>query len=79
MSVDTDGADVPDEWEDWPFDARAYVLAEANNAIDLRREIEDIVGMEPIEEADNGKAGQFTKAQLAMILMALGGPGGEGA
>lgn len=77
MSVDTDGADVPDGWEDWPFEARAYVLAEANSTLDLRREIENTVGMDSFDEDSDGSVGQFRKAQLAMIVMALGGPGGD--
>lgn len=66
---------VPDEAEEWPHDARRFVLAEANTTVDLRREIEDIVGL-PHHDVSNGdgNAGQFTKEQLAAILLALGGP-----
>lgn len=64
---------VPDEFDDWPFDARRFVLAEANTAVELRDGINAIVGLSNDDyESDN--AGQFTKDELAALLMALGGP-----
>lgn len=64
---------VPEEFEDWPFDAKAFVLAEANGAKALRHEIDSLAGMShDNENADN--AGSFTKAELATLVMALGGP-----
>ena len=65
--------DVPDEYEEFPFEAKRFVLAEANHAKEIRREIEAIVGLEP-EEIEGRGASQFTKEQMAAILMALGGP-----
>lgn len=65
--------DVPDEFDEWPFEARRFVLAEANDAKTLREAINGIVGL-PNEKYRGDNAGQFTKEQLAAILMALGGP-----
>ncbi|QLH78643.1 hypothetical protein HZS55_15695 [Halosimplex rubrum] len=69
--------DVPEKFEggDWPFEAKRYVLAEANTAADLRDEIDAMAGLPADEYPDNG-AGRFTKDQLAAIVMALGGPRG---
>lgn len=64
---------VPDEADEWPHDAKRFVLAEANTAEDLRQEIDGIVGLEA-EEYDGRSAAQFTKEQLAAIVLALGGP-----
>jgi len=36
---------VPDEADEWPHEARAFVLAEANTAADLRQEIDSLAGM----------------------------------
>ena len=66
---------VPDEYEDWPFDARRFVLAEANTAVELREEVNAIVGLSN-DEFESDQAGSFTKDQLAAVLMALGGPQG---
>jgi len=65
--------DVPDEYQEFPFEAKRFVLAEANTAKDIRREIEAIVGLEA-EDVSGRDASQFTKEQMAAILMALGGP-----
>jgi hypothetical protein len=65
---------VPDEFESWPFEARRFVLAEANGADDLRRAVNDIVGLPNDHQEDN--AASFTKDELAAVLMALGGPEG---
>ena len=64
---------VPEGWEDWPFEARAYVLAEANTAVDLREAINDIVGM-PNDDIMQDQALNLRKDEAAKILMALGGP-----
>lgn len=64
--------DVPDEYEDWPFEARAFVLAEANTSAELRQEIDSLAGMEHDPDADAHQ--QFTNDELAQIVMALGGP-----
>lgn len=64
---------VPDEADEWPHDAKRFVLAEANSAIELREEIDGIVGLDA-RDYGNGSAGQFTKEQLAAVVLALGGP-----
>ena len=64
--------EVPDEFDEWPFEARAFVLAEANTALDLRQEIDSLSGME--HDSDSDKANQFTKEELSQIVMALVGP-----
>ncbi|ELZ48952.1 hypothetical protein C464_06060 [Halorubrum coriense DSM 10284] len=64
--------DVPDKYEDWPFEARAFVLAEANTAADLRQEIDSLAGMEHDPDAEAQQ--QFTNDELAQLVMALGGP-----
>lgn len=69
--------EVPDEFHDWPFDAKRFVLAEAKTVEDLREEIDSLVGLNH-EEVDGRQAGQFRKDQLAAIVMALGGPQGDG-
>lgn len=71
-----DGVDVTENWEEWPFEARAYVLAEANTAVELRESINDIVGM-PNEDIMQDQALNLTKSEAARILMALGGPHGD--
>jgi len=66
---------VLDEFDEWPFGARRFVLAEANGAVELRREIFDIVGIEnDVEDNSTGSALQLTKDEAAAIVMALGGP-----
>ena len=75
----SDGAniEVPAEFDEWPHDARRFVLAEANTGDDLRREIDALVGLETDIEG-NGDTLQFTKDEAAAIVMALGGPQGRG-
>ena len=70
----SENIDLPDDWQDWPFEARAYVLAEANTAEDLRKEINGIVGMS--NDFETNKALNLKKDEAAQILMALGGPDG---
>ena len=70
------GLTVPDEFDDWPFDARKFVLAEANTTVDLRREICDLAGMS-FDDVASDKAGQFTKDEMSVLVMALGGPDGN--
>jgi len=67
--------DVPPEYEEWPFEARRYVLAEANTALELREEIDGIVGLNSETEGSDSVL-QFTKDEAAAVLMALGGPQG---
>jgi hypothetical protein len=64
---------VPDEFDEWPHDARAFVLAEANGATDLREEINTLAGLSS-DEYRSDNAGSFTKEQLATLVLALGGP-----
>jgi len=63
---------IPDEADEWPHEARAFVLAEANTAKELRQEIDSLAGMP--NDADDDKAGAFTKDELAQLVLALGGP-----
>jgi hypothetical protein len=65
--------DVPDEYEEFPFEAKRFVLAEANTVVEIRREINNIVGL-PNEGLESDSASNLTKEELAAILMALGGP-----
>lgn len=64
--------DVPDEYDEWPHDARSFVLAESNTAVDLREEINSLAGM--AGEFESANAGLFTKEDLAELVIALGGP-----
>lgn len=72
----TGNLDVPDEFEEWPFDARSFVLAEANTAIELREEINALAGLAGAVDGSDSAA-QFTKEELATLVMALGGPQGS--
>lgn len=74
---DATNLDVPEEFNDWPHETRSFVLAEANTAKDLRREINALAGLSS-EGVENDGAGRFTKEQLATLVMALGGPNGGG-
>jgi len=65
--------DIPDEYEEFPFEAKRFVLAEANTVVEIRREINNIVGL-PNEGLESDSASNLTKEELAAILMALGGP-----
>ncbi|WP_135302619.1 hypothetical protein [Haloarcula amylovorans] len=67
--------EIPNEFEEWPHGARSFTLAEANTAKDLRREINSLAGLSS-DDVTHDKAGQFTKEQLATLVMALGGPNG---
>lgn len=66
--------EVPDEFSEWPHEARRFVLAEANTVADIRREIDGLVGLDSTGWKNNSDPGGFTKAELAAVLMALGGP-----
>lgn len=63
---------IPDEADEWPHEARTFVLAEANTAAELRQEIDSLAGM--TNDADDDKAAAFTKDELAQLVLALGGP-----
>ncbi|MEZ3163255.1 hypothetical protein ABNG03_00210 [Halorubrum sp. RMP-47] len=64
--------DIPGEYEDWPFEAPAFVLAEANTAADLRQEIDSLAGMKHDTEMDTHQ--RFTNDELVQLVIALGGP-----
>lgn len=70
MTVDDPGGD-----SDLPFEARAAMISEMNNAADIREEIDDIVGIDdPNWSGNRGQASSFTKRELTLVLLALGGP-----
>jgi hypothetical protein len=70
--------EMPEKAEDWPFEAKHTALSEANTCNDIREEIRAIVGPTMIDEGEEGRdASQFTKKEMAAILLALGGPQGE--
>ncbi|MFC5970038.1 hypothetical protein ACFPYI_01720 [Halomarina salina] len=73
------GLTVPEEFDDWPFDARNFVLAQANTALELRQEICSLSGIAFDEERESDRATQFSKEEMAMLVMALGGPDRNGA
>jgi len=56
---------LPPKADEWEFEARRYALSEANRAVDLREEIWTTTGREPAS---------FSKDELALVLLALGGP-----
>lgn len=67
--------EMPDNTEDWPFEAKHTALSEANKAKEIRSEIAGIVGAELIRDPDDCSApGDFTKREMAAMLLALGGP-----
>lgn len=69
---------LPEEAEDWPFEARHMALSEANSVADIQNEIAAIVGPEYVSETDEStKSNALKKQELAAILMALGGPQGD--
>jgi len=66
---------LPPEADEWDFEARRYALSEANRAVDLRKEIDAIIGDEdPTWTTTGREAGSFSKDELALVLLALGGP-----
>ena len=66
---------LPPEADDWAFEARRYALAEANTTADIREEVDAIVGFRsPAWETTDSGPGYFSKHELAMLLLALGGP-----
>jgi hypothetical protein len=64
---------IPDEADEWPHEARVVGIKEANEAQELRQEINSLVGMENDINSQTD-ALWFSKAQLAQIVLALGGP-----
>jgi hypothetical protein len=70
--------ELPDNAEDWPFEAKHTALSEVNTCQEIREEIRSIVGPEQIRDRTDGRtASQFTRKEMAAILLALGGPQGE--
>lgn len=68
---------IPDGADDWPFEARAAAYAEKNTATDIRKEIDSIVGItDPSWSEEGDRSGWFTKYELVLLLLALGGPQG---
>ena len=67
--------EVPEEFGEWPHEAKAFVLAEANETTDLRNEIHALAGIAGTVE-DGTRANSFSKEQLANLIIALGGPQG---
>ena len=69
--------DVPPKADEWEFEARRFAISESNTAAEIREEIDDILGdSDPRWFEVGGDPGQFTKGELAMLLLALGGPQG---
>ena len=67
--------ELPPAADDWEFSAKHYAISEANTAEDIRREIDAIVGIENPNWTMTGRtAGSFAKQELALVLLALGGP-----
>lgn len=66
---------VPEKAEDWPFEAKAFAISEANDAVEIRREIDSLAGIpEPNWDGDQKSAQFFSKSELTLLLLALGGP-----
>lgn len=66
---------IPDGMDDWPFDATASTIAARNGAAPIREEIDRIVGIpNPAWKESESGPGAFTKLELTMLLLALGGP-----
>ena len=64
--------DVPPKADEWEFEARRFAISESNTAAEIREEIDGIVGLGG--HWDRDQASTFTKDELAMLLLALGGP-----
>lgn len=71
---------LPPEADEWEFEAKRFALAEANRTADLREEIDAIIGAgDPNWTTTDNTAGFFSKDELALVLLALGGPREGGA
>lgn len=67
--------DIPDKAGEWPFEAKAAAICEVNTTTDVRSEIDAIAGIEdPNWQGNDSTANQFTKYELTLLLLALGGP-----
>lgn len=68
---------LPPEADEWQFEAKRYAVSEANTAAEIRAEIDGILGDGEPRWGETGvDPGHFTKDELAMLLLALGGPQG---
>ena len=68
---------IPEQADVWEFEARRYAVAEANTASEIREEIDAIVGFdEPAWTQTDSGPDHFSKHELALLLLALGGPQG---
>jgi len=68
-------ASMPENAADWPFEARVTALAQHNTSVDIRKEIDNIIGLSnPRWDASNSDSGHFNKEELSLLLLALGGP-----
>lgn len=66
---------VPEDADDWPFEAKAAAISERNVVEDIREEIDGIAGIpDPRWTQVDLDAGSFTKYELVIVLLALGGP-----
>lgn len=70
---------VPEEAEEWPFEAKVAAISENNTIRDIREEIDGIVGFSDPAWRDYGgnelsNGSDFTKKELVELLLALGGP-----
>lgn len=64
---------IPDEFDTWPEGAKHLQLVKHNDLKDLRKELDALAGLE-VGEYDPSTAATFTKADVAQLLMELGGP-----
>lgn len=64
--------DVPD-LEGVPYEHRSAIIAQKNEVGKVRAEIDGIVGLDS-SEWNPKNPGQFSKEDLAELLLALGGP-----
>jgi len=66
---------LPPKADEWEFEAKRYALSEANRAVDLREEIDAIIGNDdPTWTTTGREPASFSKDELALVLLALGGP-----
>lgn len=67
------GLALPDELDEWPHEARKFVLAESNTLEDLRIEMNALAGI-PSDVASDPGDSSITKEEVAALILALGGP-----
>lgn len=65
---------LPPEADEWDDGAQRFALSEANRVVDLRREIDAIIGDEDPNWTTTGRSpGSFTRDELALMLGSLRG------